>query len=93
MYDLFIDEAQALGDSNLAAHKIDVTFLRSNPDQKGNIFYQKPDNTPFIASFVAEIASEEQGTWMSAAPKKSSPAHKLVSITPNAFPFTYLPCS
>jgi hypothetical protein len=40
--------------------------------------------------FVTEIGSEEQGTWMSAAPKKSPPAHKLVriSITPNTFPFT-----
>ncbi|KAJ7737928.1 hypothetical protein B0H14DRAFT_2992745, partial [Mycena olivaceomarginata] len=48
-----------------------------DPDPKGNIFYQKNDGTTFTASFIAEIGSEEQGTWMAAYPKKSPPAHKL----------------
>ncbi|KAJ7765890.1 hypothetical protein DFH07DRAFT_1014444 [Mycena maculata] len=77
MYDVLVEEAQALGDSSLSAHGIDTTFFRANPDNKGNIFYQKVDGTPFVASFIAEVGSEAQGTWMAVYPKKSPPAHKL----------------
>ncbi|KAJ6612629.1 hypothetical protein B0H10DRAFT_2192374 [Mycena sp. CBHHK59/15] len=77
MYDVLAEEAQALGDSNLGAHEIDSTFFRASPDPKGNIFYQKSDGTPFVASFIAEIGSEGRGTWMAAYYKKSPPAHKL----------------
>ncbi|KAJ6597301.1 hypothetical protein B0H10DRAFT_2441748 [Mycena sp. CBHHK59/15] len=77
MYDALVEEARALGDSHLGAHGINSTFFRANPDAKGNIFYEKPDGAPFLASFIAEIGSEAQGTWMAAYPKKSPPAHKL----------------
>ncbi|KAJ6612936.1 hypothetical protein B0H10DRAFT_2277579 [Mycena sp. CBHHK59/15] len=81
MYDVLAEEAQALGDSNLGAHEIDSTFFRASPDPKGNIFYRKSDGTPFVASFIAEIGSEGQGTWMAAYYKKSPPAHKLLKVS------------
>ncbi|KAJ7480951.1 hypothetical protein FB451DRAFT_1365268 [Mycena latifolia] len=34
-----------------------------------NIYYEKPDGTPFMASFIAKIGSTAQGTWMAAYPK------------------------
>ncbi|KAJ6631914.1 hypothetical protein B0H10DRAFT_2206319 [Mycena sp. CBHHK59/15] len=37
MYDTFIKEAEALGDTNLGAHKI----FPAKPDQKGNIHFEK----------------------------------------------------
>jgi hypothetical protein len=33
------------------------------------LYYEKADGTPFVASLVAEIASQEQGTYLSACPK------------------------
>ncbi|KAJ7120760.1 hypothetical protein C8R43DRAFT_79896 [Mycena crocata] len=77
LYDGWVEEARALGESNLGAHEIDSTFFRADPDPKGNIFYRKADGTPFVANFFAEIGSEAQGTWMAAYPKKSPPANKL----------------
>ncbi|KAJ6606903.1 hypothetical protein B0H10DRAFT_2439874 [Mycena sp. CBHHK59/15] len=47
MYDGFVDEAKALGDTNLSAHEIDGTFMRAKPDPKGNIYYENLDGTPF----------------------------------------------
>ncbi|KAJ7739458.1 hypothetical protein DFH07DRAFT_965748 [Mycena maculata] len=58
MYDVLVEDAQALGASNLSTHEIDSTFFRGCPDPKGNVFYQKSDGTPFVASFIAEIGSE-----------------------------------
>ncbi|KAF8178356.1 hypothetical protein K438DRAFT_1938778 [Mycena galopus ATCC 62051] len=46
MYDGFVEEAEALGDTCLAAHEIDRTFFRTEPDYKGNIHYEKSDGTP-----------------------------------------------
>ncbi|KAJ7112152.1 hypothetical protein C8R44DRAFT_985147 [Mycena epipterygia] len=77
MYDGFVEEAEALGDTSLAVHEIDRTFFRAKPDSKGNIYYEKLDGTPFMASFVAEIGSEAQGTWLAAYPKKTPPLYKL----------------
>ncbi|KAJ7939655.1 hypothetical protein B0H13DRAFT_2300349 [Mycena leptocephala] len=37
----------------------------------------RPERQHLVTSFIAEVGSEEQGPWMSAAPKKSLPAHKL----------------
>ncbi|KAJ6598804.1 hypothetical protein B0H10DRAFT_2231401 [Mycena sp. CBHHK59/15] len=84
MYDGFVDEAKALGDTNLSAHEIDGTFMRAKPDPKGNIYYENLDGTPFVASFIAEIGSAEQGTWMAAYPKNppynlaSSKSHRMI---------------
>jgi hypothetical protein len=78
MYDVVAEDALALGDFNLSSHEIDVTFFRSEPDSKGNIHYETPDATDFVASFIAEIGSQDQGTWMAAYPKKPPPAFKLV---------------
>ncbi|KAJ7775926.1 hypothetical protein DFH07DRAFT_951830 [Mycena maculata] len=61
MYDVLVEDAQALGASNLSTHEIDSTFFRGCPDPKGNVFYQKSDGTPFVASFIAEIGSEGRG--------------------------------
>lgn len=83
MYDRVVEEGQALGDTNLGAHEIDVTFRRAKPTSRGNIYYDKLDGTPFVASFIAEIGSEAQGTWMAAYPKKSPPLYQLAS-TPYA---------
>ncbi|KAJ7501305.1 hypothetical protein B0H11DRAFT_2224657 [Mycena galericulata] len=80
MYDGFVEEAEALGDTSLAAHEIDRTFFRTEPDYKGNIYYEKSDGTPFMASFVAEIGSDAQGTWLAAYPKKTPPFYKLATI-------------
>ncbi|KAJ6554114.1 hypothetical protein B0H10DRAFT_2446512 [Mycena sp. CBHHK59/15] len=77
MYDTVVEEAQAMGDTNLGAHEINSTFFPAKPDQKGNIYYQKADGTPFVATFIAEIGSEAQGTWMAAYPKNTPPAFKL----------------
>ncbi|KAJ7875911.1 hypothetical protein B0H14DRAFT_3546211 [Mycena olivaceomarginata] len=77
MYGVWAEKARALGDSNLGAHEIDSTFFRASPDPKGNIFYQKSDGTPFVATFVAEIRSEAQGTWMAVHPKKFPPTRRL----------------
>ncbi|KAJ6563532.1 hypothetical protein B0H10DRAFT_1966044 [Mycena sp. CBHHK59/15] len=41
MYDTVVEEAQAMGDTNLGAHEINSTFFPAKPDQKGNIYYQK----------------------------------------------------
>jgi hypothetical protein len=84
-YDSWVEEVRALGDCDLGANEIDSTFFRMDPDPKGNIFYQKNDGATFTASFIAEIGSEEQGTWMAAYPKKSPPAHKLVGSFLNSF--------
>ncbi|KAJ6579456.1 hypothetical protein B0H10DRAFT_2198681 [Mycena sp. CBHHK59/15] len=78
MYDTVVEEAQAMGDTNLGAHEINSTFFPAKPDQKGNIYYQKADGTPFVATFIAEIGSEAQGTWMAAYPKNTPPAFKLL---------------
>ncbi|KAJ7513266.1 hypothetical protein B0H11DRAFT_20181 [Mycena galericulata] len=77
MYDGFVEEAEALGDTSLAAHEFDRTFFRAEPDYKGNIYYEKSDGTPFMASFIAEIGSDAQGTWLAAYPKKTPPLYKL----------------
>ncbi|KAJ6605033.1 hypothetical protein B0H10DRAFT_2229244 [Mycena sp. CBHHK59/15] len=80
MYNGFVEEAEALGDTSLAAHEIDRTFFRAEPGYKGNIYYEKSDGTPFMASFIAEIGSDAQGTWLAAYPKKTPPFYKLASI-------------
>ncbi|KAF8214532.1 hypothetical protein K438DRAFT_1749635 [Mycena galopus ATCC 62051] len=77
MYDTFVEEGQALGDTTLGAHKFNRTFFPAQPDSKGNIYYEKPDGTRFVANFIAEIGSEAQGTWMAAYPKKAPPASNL----------------
>ncbi|KAJ7448419.1 hypothetical protein FB451DRAFT_1243090 [Mycena latifolia] len=77
MYDGIVDEPKALGDTNLCAHELDATFIRAKPDFSGNIYYENFDGTPFVASFIAEIGSQAQGTWMAAYPKNSPPASKL----------------
>ncbi|KAJ7092166.1 hypothetical protein C8R44DRAFT_990312 [Mycena epipterygia] len=76
MYDTFVEEAQALGDTNLGTHEINRTFLPTPPD-KGNIYYENIDGAPFVATFIAEIGSEAQGTWMAAYPKIPPPDFKL----------------
>ncbi|KAJ7883601.1 hypothetical protein B0H13DRAFT_1890305 [Mycena leptocephala] len=38
MYDAVVEEALALGDTNLCEHEIDRTFFRTKPDYKGNPF-------------------------------------------------------
>ncbi|KAJ6630060.1 hypothetical protein B0H10DRAFT_1939297 [Mycena sp. CBHHK59/15] len=81
MYNGFVEETEALGDTSLAAHEIDRTFFRAEPDYKGNIYYEKSDGTPFMASFIAEIGSDAQGTWLAAYPKKTPPFYKLASIS------------
>ncbi|KAJ6622199.1 hypothetical protein B0H10DRAFT_2214559 [Mycena sp. CBHHK59/15] len=81
MYDGIFDDAQALGDTNLCAHEFDTTFFRAKPDFSGNIYYENPGGTSFVASFIAEVGSQAQGTWMAAYPKNSPPANKL--------PYTY----
>ncbi|KAJ7311671.1 hypothetical protein DFH08DRAFT_973764 [Mycena albidolilacea] len=68
MYDTFVEEGQALGDTNLGAHELNRTFFPSQPDTKGNIYYEKPDGTRFVANFIAEIGSEAQGIWIAAYP-------------------------
>ncbi|KAJ7844608.1 hypothetical protein B0H14DRAFT_3868285 [Mycena olivaceomarginata] len=77
MYDGFVDELEALGDTSLSVNRLDSTFFRSEPDGMGNIHFQKSDGTPFSAHFIAEIGSEAQGTWLAAYPKKTPPAFKL----------------
>jgi hypothetical protein len=79
MYDNIVDDAQALGDTNLSAHELNVTFFRSKPDFSGNIYYENADGTPFVASFIAEVGSQAQGTWMAVYPKTSPPVNKLAS--------------
>ncbi|KAJ6607638.1 hypothetical protein B0H10DRAFT_2227648 [Mycena sp. CBHHK59/15] len=61
----------------MGAHEFNCTFFPAQPDSKGNIYYEKPDGTRFVANFIAEIGSEAQGTWMAAYPKKAPPASNL----------------
>ncbi|KAJ6620214.1 hypothetical protein B0H10DRAFT_2360976 [Mycena sp. CBHHK59/15] len=77
MYDTFIEEGQALADTNLGAHEINHTFFPAQPDSKGNIHYEKIDGTPFVTNFIAEIGSKAQGPWMAAYPKNPPPGFKL----------------
>ncbi|KAJ7833537.1 hypothetical protein B0H14DRAFT_3462676 [Mycena olivaceomarginata] len=60
-----------------SVHELNHTFFPSQPDTKGNIYYEKPDGTRFVANFIAEIGSEAQGTWMAAYPKKTPLAVNL----------------
>ncbi|KAJ7790967.1 hypothetical protein B0H14DRAFT_3568348 [Mycena olivaceomarginata] len=69
-YARIVEEAQAMGETYLPAHDIDVSFFRTDPNAKGNINYQKADGTPFVANFIAEIGSEAQGTCMEGYPRK-----------------------
>ncbi|KAJ6576325.1 hypothetical protein B0H10DRAFT_2199104 [Mycena sp. CBHHK59/15] len=62
----------------LSAHNIDASFFHTQPNAKGNIYYQKADGTPFVANFIAEIGSEAQGTCMEGYPRKL-PSYKLAS--------------
>ncbi|KAJ7508074.1 hypothetical protein B0H11DRAFT_2185139 [Mycena galericulata] len=77
-YDRIVEEAQAMGETYLSAHNIDASFFRTHPNAKGNIYYQKADGTPFVATFITEIGSEAQGTCMEGYPKKL-PSYKLAS--------------
>ncbi|KAJ6565865.1 hypothetical protein DFH09DRAFT_1278510 [Mycena vulgaris] len=45
--DRFVEEAQALGDTNLCAHEIDTPFFRAKPTHKGNVYYEKFGGIPF----------------------------------------------
>ncbi|KAJ7690511.1 hypothetical protein B0H17DRAFT_1201636 [Mycena rosella] len=49
MYDGFVEEAEALGDTCLAAHEIDRTFFRTEPDYKGHLVgsLSQEDPSPF----------------------------------------------
>ncbi|KAF7372673.1 ATP-dependent DNA helicase [Mycena venus] len=76
-YDGYADEAVALGDTALSGQVFGKTFEPTKPDSRGNIRFAKLDGAPFRASFIAEIGSLEQGTWLSAQPKNLPPAHKL----------------
>ncbi|KAJ7036465.1 hypothetical protein C8F04DRAFT_1181470 [Mycena alexandri] len=85
LYDRIVEEAQAMGETYLSAHEIDVSFFRATPNAKGNIYYQKADGTPFVANFIAEIGSEAQGTCMEGYPRKL-PAMVLALRCPTGAP-------
>ncbi|KAJ6600086.1 hypothetical protein B0H10DRAFT_1958891 [Mycena sp. CBHHK59/15] len=83
MYDTFVEEAQA-------AHDINSTFFPAKPDQKGNIYYQKADGTPFVAiqpclrKFTAQEVEDGPG-WDSAGDNLAfwqASQKRLVSFEP-----------
>ncbi|KAJ7732244.1 hypothetical protein DFH07DRAFT_990955 [Mycena maculata] len=45
LYTRIVSEAQAMRETYLSAHEIDISFFRTNPNAKGNIYYQKADGT------------------------------------------------
>jgi hypothetical protein len=71
MYDSFMQELGALGSTDLAAHELDSTFFRADPDYRGNIYFQTKEGTPFLANFIAEVGSQDQGTWLAPYPMKT----------------------
>ncbi|KAJ7842469.1 hypothetical protein B0H14DRAFT_3691970 [Mycena olivaceomarginata] len=77
MYDTIVEEAEAMGGTNLANHIFGETFFRSEPDFNGNIYYEKSDGNPLVVNFIGEIGSPAQGTHMAASPKNHPPASKL----------------
>lgn len=78
VYDTIAAKIDTMGDSNLSAHEIDVTFTRTT-DRQGNTRYARIDNeAPFTANLICEIGSQDEGTWMAAYPKKHPPQYKLV---------------
>ncbi|KAJ7687340.1 hypothetical protein B0H14DRAFT_3907374 [Mycena olivaceomarginata] len=77
LYDGVLAQAEAHHKLQLANHTLSETFFPSKPDRRGNLYYEKADGTPFVASLVAEIASQEQGTYLSACPKSLPPPSKL----------------
>ncbi|KAJ7845137.1 hypothetical protein B0H14DRAFT_2584857 [Mycena olivaceomarginata] len=66
-----------MGSTNLANHIFGETFFHLEPDFNGNIYYEKPDGSPLIVSFIGEIGSPAQGTHMAASPKNPPPVLKL----------------
>jgi hypothetical protein len=62
MYDTIVEEAEAMGGTNLANHIFGETFFRSEPDFNGNIYYEKPDGNPLVVNFIGEIGSPTQDT-------------------------------
>ncbi|KAJ7939368.1 hypothetical protein B0H13DRAFT_1850668 [Mycena leptocephala] len=63
--------------TNLASHEFGGTFYRKfNASGKCGHFHLKRNNLKFTANIVAEIGSEEEGTWLAAYPK-NWPANKL----------------
>ncbi|KAJ7920967.1 hypothetical protein B0H13DRAFT_2318870 [Mycena leptocephala] len=43
LYDGFVEEVEALGDTDLGAHEIDVTSFPAAPDWRGNVYFAKAD--------------------------------------------------
>lgn len=78
LYDGVLAQAEAHPQFQLANNALGETFFPSNPDRRGNLYYEKADGTPFVANFVAEIGSQEEGTHLAAYPKSLPPPSKLV---------------
>ncbi|KAF8146355.1 hypothetical protein K438DRAFT_2028304 [Mycena galopus ATCC 62051] len=77
LYDGVLAQADAHPQFQLANNALGDTFFPSKPDRRGNIYYEKADGTPFVANFVTEIGSQEQGTHLAAHPKSLPPPSKL----------------
>ncbi|KAJ7739228.1 hypothetical protein DFH07DRAFT_965773 [Mycena maculata] len=75
IYDGCMKALEKMGAHSLAGHEFDVTFGRSGEDNDKNrtIFFDYvnlANSKVFSANIVAEIGSQDEGTWLAAYPKK-----------------------
>ncbi|KAJ7250673.1 hypothetical protein C8J57DRAFT_1521079 [Mycena rebaudengoi] len=77
IYDNVLEMLQKSESTNLGSHEFGETFDRKF-DSSGHYgsFYLTKNNLKFTANIVAEIGSQEEGTWLAAYPK-NWPADKL----------------
>ncbi|KAF8170545.1 hypothetical protein K438DRAFT_1982692 [Mycena galopus ATCC 62051] len=77
IYENVLEMLQKSESTNLGSHEFGETFDRKF-DSSGHYgsFYLTKNNLKFTANIVAEIGSQEEGTWLAAYPK-NWPADKL----------------
>lgn len=78
LYGRLADTVNKMDTASLVNHEFGVTFHR-NVDEDGKFIGYVSEGRKFSVNIVAEVGSEEEGTWLAAYPKKL-PANKLVSL-------------
>ncbi|KAJ7070331.1 hypothetical protein B0H15DRAFT_957720 [Mycena belliarum] len=74
IFDPYVEALNAMGTANLAANDFGKTFERVK-DEKGRLVYiTKPGGADFTANIIAEVGSEQQGTWLRAYPPRNPPS-------------------
>jgi hypothetical protein len=61
------------------SHEFGETFERKFDDE-GKYGRYVSDGHKFTATIVAEVGSEEEGSWFAAYPRNAPPANKLVCL-------------